>query len=95
MRIHRMSWAVVAVLTACSHAAAPAMPSAEPAKSTPEHKAVTQEQCAAQGGHVVGDIGDGATHRPDYVCPNGKPPLGDLAPPAGGPIAIEGSVCCP
>ena len=57
--------------------------------------AIAQHDCEAQGGTVVGDIGDGATHRPEYVCPSGKPPLGDIAPPEGGPIAVEGAVCCP
>jgi hypothetical protein len=56
---------------------------------------LSAEECAARGGVVVGDIGDGATHRPDYVCPSGGAPLGNVKPPAGGPVAIEGSVCCP
>ena len=57
--------------------------------------ALTAEQCAAAGGQVVGDIGDGAIHRPEYRCPtSGEPPLGPIAPEPGGPIAIEGAVCC-
>lgn len=53
-------------------------------------------QCEAAGGKVVGDIGDGAIHRVDYVCPeSGKSPLGTIAPEPGGPVAIEGAVCCP
>jgi hypothetical protein len=53
-------------------------------------------QCEAAGGKVVGDIGDGAIHRPDYVCPeSGKAPLGSIAAEAGAPVAVEGSVCCP
>jgi hypothetical protein len=56
---------------------------------------VTAEQCESSGGTVVGDIGDGATQRSDYVCPSGKAPLGNVTPPEGGPIPIEGSVCCP
>lgn len=52
-------------------------------------------QCEAQGGTVVGDIGDGAIHKPGYVCPQtGKPPIGSISAEPGGPIAIEGSVCC-
>lgn len=66
-----------------------------PTTGAPGRKALTQEECAAQGGSAVGDIGDGATHRPDYVCASGKPPLGNIAPPTGGPVAIEGAVCCP
>ena len=53
------------------------------------------QQCETQGGSIVGDIGDGSTGRADYVCPSGKPPLGNIAPPAEGPVAVEGSVCCP
>jgi hypothetical protein len=97
MQIQTISWAIAVVLAGCgaSQPAAEARATGEPAKATPERKALTQEQCEAQAGRVVGDIGDGATHRPDYVCPSGKPPLGDIAPPAGGPIAVEGGVCCP
>lgn len=90
MRLPMIRWAIPLVLAGC---AASQPPPQEP--STPERKALTQEQCEAQAGQVVGDIGDGATHRPDYLCPSGKPPLGDIVSPAGGPIAIEGSVCCP
>ena len=98
MRIHTISWTIVAILAGCgsSQPQQPQPPqTGEPPKAAPERKAISQEDCQAQGGTVVGDIGDGATHRPDYVCPSGKPPLGSIAPPAGGPIAIEGSVCCP
>ena len=84
---------IAGTLVACAPSQpAPQRPS-EPAAAEP--KAIPQAQCEAQGGTVVGDIGDGATHRPDYVCPSGKPPLGAIAPPEGGPIAIEGAVCCP
>lgn len=57
----------------------------EPAAERPS---LSAEECEGQGGTVVGDIGDGATQRPDYVCPNGQPPLGAV------PVGIEGSVCC-
>jgi hypothetical protein len=50
--------------------------------------------CEGQGGKVVGDIGDGAIHRPDYVCENGSPPLADIQSMPGAPVAIEGAVCC-
>ncbi len=56
---------------------------------------ITAQACEAAGGTVVGDIGDGAIHRPDYQCTNGKAPTGTIRAPEGGPIAIEGSVCCP
>lgn len=55
---------------------------------------LTADECTAQGGTVVGDIGDGATQRPDYKCPSGAPPKGNIAAPANGPIGVEGSVCC-
>lgn len=55
---------------------------------------LTAEECQAKGGTVVGDIGDGAIHRPDYKCASGGAPLGSVKPPEGGPVAIEGSVCC-
>lgn len=50
---------------------------------------MTVEECEARQGTVVGDIGDGAVHRPDYVCPSGEPPIGTV------PSGIEGAVCCP
>jgi hypothetical protein len=87
---HTIRWTIAVALAGCG-----ASQPAPQGTSSGERKALTQEQCEAQAGHVLGDIGDGATHRPDYVCPSGKPPLGDIAPPADGPIAIEGSVCCP
>jgi hypothetical protein len=61
-----------------------------------ERPSLSASDCEAKGGTVVGDIGDGAIHRPDYVCPeSGKPPIGTIAADPGGPVAIEGSVCCP
>lgn len=54
-----------------------------------ERPLLSTEECEQQGGTVVGDIGDGATMRPDYVCPSGGQPLGNV------PLGIEGSVCCP
>lgn len=80
---------------------APSTPSAtaeteaEPPASAPERPALTAEDCAAQGGTVVGDIGDGAIHRPDYRCPSGAAPSGTITSSGAGPVAIEGSVCCP
>jgi hypothetical protein len=97
MHIHTIRWALVVILAACgtSQPPPPSPPSGEPATGGSGRKALAQEECEAQGGTVMGDIGDGATQRPDYLCPSGKPPLGNIAPPAGGPISVEGSVCCP
>ncbi|MCZ7684329.1 MAG: hypothetical protein M5U28_38365 [Sandaracinaceae bacterium] len=60
-----------------------------PDEQTAERPSLTAEECEQQGGTVVGDIGDGATHRPDYVCASGRPPIGNVA------LGVEGSVCCP
>ena len=86
------------------NAADPA-PASEPATDTPSDAAssddaparpkLTAEQCEESGGAVVGDIGDGAVHRPDYRCANGSEPTGTIVAPEGGPVAVEGSVCCP
>jgi hypothetical protein len=75
----------------------PAAPPRAPAPEAtePDRHDLTSQQCEAQGGEVVGDIGDGATHRPGYLCPGGKPPTGNIAAPASGPMPVEGSVCCP
>lgn len=98
MHLHTIRCALFVILAACgsSHPPSPQAPPQSPvAGESGERKSLTQTECEAQGGSVVGDIGDGATRRPDYICPSGKPPLGNIAPPAGGPIAIEGNVCCP
>jgi len=87
---------LLATWMGCSAAPPAAPPRAPaPAPTETERKQLTSEQCEAQGGEVVGDIGDGATQRPDYVCPGGKPPAGNIAPPEGGPMPVEGAVCCP
>ena len=87
-----IQWAIVAFLIGCGPSQAPPE---SPATDAPERTSLTQQECEAQGGSVVGDIGDGATQRPDYTCPSGKPPLGNIAPPSEGPAPIEGAVCCP
>ena len=78
-------------------------PTSKPSSQVPTQQApdpgsrpqLTAATCEAQGGKVVGDIGDGAIHRPDYRCPDsGQPPIGTVAPAPGGPAAVEGSVCC-
>ena len=65
--------------------------------SSPEtsRPTMTDAECTAQGGTVVGDIGDGAIHRPDYRCESGQPPIASIKSAEGEPVAIEGSVCCP
>ncbi len=98
MRIETLSWAAALAFVGCT---APPNPSPDaPSEgaaeaATADRPKLTQAQCEAQAGAVTGDIGDGATHRPDYVCPSGKRPLGNIVPPAGGPVAVEGGVCCP
>jgi hypothetical protein len=84
--------AVALVLIAC--AGATSTTSTE-APGSARKGQLTAAQCEAAGGKVVGDIGDGAIHRPDYVClESGKAPLGPTAPEPGGPIAVEGAACC-
>ncbi|HEY6560163.1 MAG TPA: hypothetical protein VI072_22920 [Polyangiaceae bacterium] len=71
---------------------APVPSDGAPSPARPE---LTAEACEAGGGKVVGDIGDGAIHRPDYRCEGGAAPTGTIRAPAGGPMGVEGSVCCP
>jgi len=95
MHDHMIRWAFAVALAGCASSQSP-LPG--PSTSDPiegARKTLSAEECKAQGGSIVGDIGDGATHRPDYVCSSGKPPLGDIAPPKEGPIPVEGAVCCP
>lgn len=76
----------------------PSQPSAEAGSGTAEgatRPTITAQACEANGGSVVGDIGDGAIHRPEYRCANGAKPSANIGAAEGGPIAIEGSVCCP
>lgn len=92
------------LLAACSKP--PSTPPATPADSAGEDQPVTDDasderpeltaaECEAQGGTVVGDIGDGAIHQPGYVCPDsGAAPIGSIVADPGGPVAVEGSVCC-
>jgi hypothetical protein len=56
---------------------------------------VSRQECIEMGGQIVGDIGDGATRRDDYLCEsNGEPPVANIVPDVDEPIAIEGEVCC-
>lgn len=50
--------------------------------------------CEADGGVVVGDIGDGAIFKADYTCENGEPPRARISADPAGPMGVEGSVCC-
>ena len=60
-----------------------------------ERPELTAAECESQGGVVVGDIGDGAVHRPDYTCPEtSQPPIGTIVAEDGGPMGVEGAVCC-
>ena len=66
-----------------------------PADAGGERPKLTAAACEAKGGKVIGDIGDGAIHRPDYRCPDsGEAPIGIVVADPGGPVAVEGSVCC-
>ena len=57
--------------------------------------AISRQECRDKGGVVVGDIGNGAIHQPDYLCPtNGEAPSDTVFALDGEPIAIEGEVCC-
>jgi hypothetical protein len=71
-------------------------PAAQPEPGTSGARpTITAQDCEAAGGTVVGDIGDGAIHRPEYVCASGVAPTGAIRAPEGEPMAVEGSVCCP
>lgn len=87
------------LMTGCAKKTGDAQPppssDTQPPAPVSERPALTTAECEAKGGQIVGDIGDGAIHRPDYTCASGQPPLGSITPAEGGPIAIEGSVCCP
>jgi hypothetical protein len=76
-------------------------PIEEPSKLDPtptdeptERPTLTAAECEAASGTVVGDIGDGAIHRPDYRCANGQAPIGSIKAVEGEPVAVEGAVCC-
>jgi hypothetical protein len=61
----------------------------------PAKKVVNRQVCTALNGTIVGDIGDGAIHRSDYLCEsNGEAPIATIVPAVGEPIAVEGEVCC-
>jgi hypothetical protein len=79
-----------------SDGSAPSAAAEPPATATGNARPeLTAEACEAGGGAVVGDIGDGAVHRADYRCPSGSVPRASIRAPEGGPVAVEGAVCCP
>lgn len=56
---------------------------------------LTASECTLAGGVVVGDIGNGAIFEPDYACEsNGEAPTARIKAEEGGPLGVEGSVCC-
>lgn len=69
-------------------------PQPEPTDDTTSRPPMTNAECEAKGGSVVGDIGDGAIHKPEYRCTNGQPPIGSIVAETGEPVAVEGAVCC-
>jgi hypothetical protein len=95
MHSHTIRWVFAVVLAGCvsSQPPPPGSSTSDPVEGG--RHALSEAECKAQGGSVVGDIGDGATHRSDYVCASGKPALGDIALPEQGPFLVEGAVCCP
>lgn len=90
-------------LAGCGAQSEPAMPAGEgqapakeaPAEASAKRPSLTAQECEAAGGTVVGDIGDGAIHEPDYKCASGAAPTASIRPAEGGPVAVEGAVCCP
>jgi len=55
---------------------------------------ITRAQCLSEGGSIIGDIGNGAIHQPEYRCESGEPPIARITYLEGEPIAAEGEVCC-
>jgi len=91
----------LALLAACSKPPSTA-PASEPVGETAPavdadataRPSLSATECEAQGGTVVGDIGDGAIHRPDYRCESGSAPIGSIVADPDGPMGVEGAVCC-
>jgi len=59
-----------------------------------ERRELTSQECMIEGGEVIGDIGNGAIHKPEFRCESGLAPLGRIRFVDGEPIASEGAVCC-
>lgn len=62
---------------------------------SPGRPELTSEECTAQGGEIIGDIGDGRIYEEAYMCPSGQAPTGNIVANVDGPTAVEGAVCCP
>jgi hypothetical protein len=57
---------------------------------------ISVDDCSELGGVLIGDIGDGAIHREDFVCEfTGEPPIGTVIARSGEAMPREGQVCCP
>jgi len=68
-------------------------PATEILESPAARDEITRQDCEDQGGEIVGDIGDGAIFRADFVCESsGESPVANIE--QEDPIAIEGEVCC-
>jgi hypothetical protein len=69
---------------------------ADPSATVVDRMELSRSECEDQGGEVIGDIGNGATQEPGYVCEsNGAPPLGNVVSTEGEePMASEVEVCC-
>jgi hypothetical protein len=85
MQTRTIRWAFALVLIGC----------ADSQGEFVERPQLTQAECEARDGNLVGDSGDGAVHRQDYVCATGKKPVGAIVTSAGEPFGVEGAVCCP
>ena len=89
-------WVVAAAvgMTLCSGGCATGQHGPHEIRSA-EQPLLSVSDCEAMDGEVIGDIGDGRIHRPDFVCASGRRPLGRIEPGDPGPIPTDGSVCCP
>ena len=64
------------------------LPGDLPAQEWAERPMWSPEQCTESGGEVIGDIGDGRIHRPEYRCADGREPTAQVS------SGTEGAVCC-
>ncbi len=94
--MHKALILIISAALGCgSSKPAPAPGPATPPSEHGTETSLTTQQCTEAGGEVVGDIGDGAIHKPDYRCAkSGAPPIAHIAAEPGKPAAIEGAVCC-
>ena len=67
-----------------------------PQQNAPSLDQVTDEDCILMDGEIVGDIGNGAIFKDDYLCDsNGFPPIGMVQQDENSEVFyIEGAVCC-